>query len=91
MTQWLSSDSYTSGGKSVLTPVLRMAPGSFLSRSASLDAEESSATAAGVSASERRPRRRRKSEAWRARNRLAQKKFRQREKVGGALHGKQAM
>ena len=67
--------------KTMLTMVVHMLPGSFLSSSASLDAEESSATAAGVSASERRPRRRRKSEAWRARNRLAQKKFRQREKV----------
>ena len=80
-------------GESMLTMMVHMLPGSFLSSSASLDAEESSATAAGVSASERRPRRRRKSEAWRARNRLAQKKFRQREKVNKdlyALHGKQA-
>ena len=76
--------------KSVLTAVLHMLAGSFLSASASLDAEESSATAAGPSASHRRPRRRRKSEAWRAKNRLAQKKFRQREKVQCAPHGKQA-
>ena len=76
--------------KDVLTAVLHMLPGSFLSASASIDAEESSATAAGPSASHRRPRRRRKSEAWRARNRLAQKNFRRREKVDHALHGKQA-
>jgi len=59
-----------------------MCAGSHLSSSASLDAEDSTATAAAGSPVETRPSgKRHKSEVWRQKNRQAQKNFRQRKKV----------